>query len=283
MEKLVDKVKRERESGVLIMGDYSSIDYGRNWKQMKSTSNAKYFTLVRKPSEYRLRMDEWRSGVRENRPAVELAERVVLPSRRTYDNERKSEQVSDSPPRKKGTAAVLQKQSEESLEVHVASVVVVPTHLQIQQQEVSEKQIRERIVQRMTTQGQEEGSSRMEVSEREVIEVQCTSKSSEDYFFGPMSKQYQEMEKVRNKGSQKVHKLMQERLYAIMDVEGVDPNLVEIAVILCTREEIKGVKLLHLKTADNKALSQGSRYCHGIDAKVLREIATHHQSEALDE
>jgi hypothetical protein len=76
---------------------------------------------------------------------------------------------------------------------------------------------------------------------------------------------------------------MNEQLYAIIDVEGVDPNLVEIAVMLCTREELRGVRLYHLKTADIKALNQGSKYCHGIDAKVLKEIATHHQDEALEE
>jgi hypothetical protein len=68
-----------------------------------------------------------------------------------------------------------------------------------------------------------------------------------------------------------------------MDVEGVDPNLVEIAVILGTKEEIVGVKLYHLRIANPKALLQGTRYCHGIDSKVLREIATHDQTEALRE
>jgi hypothetical protein len=116
-----------------------------------------------------------------------------------------------------------------------------------------------------------------------MMEVQCVSKPSEDYFLGPLSKQYQEMEKARNKGSRRVSKQMNEQLYAIIDVEGVDPNLVEIAVMLCTREELRGVRLYHLKTADIKALNQGSKYCHGIDAKVLKEIATHHQDEALED
>jgi hypothetical protein len=118
---------------------------------------------------------------------------------------------------------------------------------------------------------------------RDVSESLVNVCTREDHFLGPLSKAYQAAEKERNKGSMKVSKNNCQTLYAMMDVEGVDPNLAEIAVILSTTEEIVGVKLFHLRIADSRVLLQGTRYCHGIDPRVLREIATHSQKEALKE
>jgi hypothetical protein len=283
MEKLVHRLKREKIWSV----NNGRLFLFRLWEKLGANESQhqmlKSLPWYQKPSEYRLRMDEWRSGERKHKPTIELEERVIYPSSRVYGDEVNVKQVQDSPPRKKGTVSVLSQQLEESSGVHVASVVVVPTSSQLHQQEEIERRLREKIVQRMVMKSHGEGSSSMGSRESGMIEVQSVSKPSEDYFLGPLSKQYQEMEKARNQGSKRVSKQMNEQLYAIIDVEGVDPNLVEIAVMLCTREELRGVRLYHLKTADLKALNQGSKYCHGIDAKVLKEIATHHQDEALEE
>jgi hypothetical protein len=72
-------------------------------------------------------------------------------------------------------------------------------------------------------------------------------------------------------------------LFVFMDLEGVAPNLAEIAVIVCDAEVIEYVHLYHLKVKSKDVLKDGSRHCHGIEFNELTKIATHTEQEAAEE
>jgi hypothetical protein len=103
-----------------------------------------------------------------------------------------------------------------------------------------------------------------------------------DHFIGPLSKKCIAAEKERNRCAKSL-KPKADWLYAFLDLEGVAPNLAEIAVIVCDAEMIVSVRLYHLKVKSRDVLKDGSKHCHGIEFNELTRRATHTEQEAAEE
>jgi hypothetical protein len=113
----------------------------------------------RRPTEERLLIDEFRSGINKVKPEVLCAKKRGLLS---------SQSPRDSPPKKRGAEVALltakergaevalltakERGAEEALltakEVSIASVVVIPSHSKLNEQIDMEQRIKERILQR---------------------------------------------------------------------------------------------------------------------------------------
>jgi hypothetical protein len=80
-------------------------------------------------------------------------------------------------------------------------------------------------------------------------------------------------------GSQRSNSLF----FAIIDLEGTAPNIVEIAVILCDMDEIIEARWYLIRVRDRKAVMQGAKYCHGISFDVCQRYGRYELKEAVEE
>jgi len=59
---------------------------------------------------------------------------------------------------------------------------------------------------------------------------------------------------------------------ACMDIEGVEENIVEIAMLISTSEGIAEAVMLHVWPKNPREARINAKYCHGIDITVLRSL-----------
>jgi hypothetical protein len=204
----------------------------------------------------------------------------------------------DSPPTKKShgpsTSGTMYQSREERFSIR--SIVIVPPQPSVNSIEM-ERMLRDRLVERMnvqspvqmnpienrsrnkSTEGEVmESVSRMEVEEGEVIE----RSNPEDHFCGPLNNKVIEEERKRNAGGI-IKRKKCVPLYAIIDVEGQSPRLVEISVLLCSESELIEARIFHLKVSDEESMCEGARYSHGMAVSELAKLAKYTEKEALEE
>jgi hypothetical protein len=225
------------------------------WKRLKE------MPWYHTPSEEVLRADEHRSGIKRKTSSKE--------EERNKESCSMKSTIEDSPPRKRGAVSVLPQESLPGM-VKVSSIVVVPQRI-CKDKEKEEAELRNRIVQRMSRKQEEEGSSRI-------------NDERNDGFVGALSRKHLEEEKIRNARSAKISKKgVVKQKFAIIDLEGTAPNIVEIAVILCDMEEIIEARWYLIRVRDRKSVMQGAKYCHGISYDVCQKYGKYELREAVEE
>jgi hypothetical protein len=219
----------------------------------------------RRPTEERLADEAFRSGKSVTKVDVRQEKRSCERS------------IGDSPPAKRGSIKDTPVNTESV--VKVASIVVVPESTKRTMGHREEEELRSRIISRIHV-GVQQVPSQAAVYE---VEPGMRDRSEpSDYFIGALSREHLEAERLRNAGNV-VNKVNKKRVFCLIDVEGTAPYLTEIAVMLANEDEILSVRLYHLKVERKTDMIQGTKYCHGMDYEVLKEIATHSQVTAVEE
>jgi hypothetical protein len=180
--------------------------------------------------------------------------------------------------------------------VIIRSIVLIPPSSSFHEEaERRERDMRERLVAKhavaQTLSSPLESRQQAEVTQQRTHDIVSEDEMSgsvlveqstkDDHFLGPLNKAVRREEQLRNASSVQLKK--SPPLFAIIDVEGKSPDLAEIAVILCTENEMLEARVYPLKVRNVESLRQGTRYCHGIDQKVLMAIAKYDEVSALKE
>jgi hypothetical protein len=170
--------------------------------------------------------------------------------------------------------------------IKVSSIIVIPDKATECASDKREEELRKRILSRQ--------QEKVKCMDREMVDIPSTSSvvneplekssSKDDYFLGPLSKEYKEAEQKRKAQEKSLKKrFMKENRYALIDIEGTDPFMTEIGVFIVNKEEILEARIFHLRVKSKRDMIQGSKFCHGMEYDVLMSIAKHDQQTAIKE
>jgi hypothetical protein len=150
-ESFMKEIVREMKGKLVFNINQGRLFLFKLWREL-GASDESYGLLnklpwYRRPTEERLLIDEFRSGINKVKPEVLCAKKRGLLS---------SQSPRDSPPKKRGAEVALLTAKERGAEValptakevSIASVVVIPSHSKLNEQIDMEQRIKERILQR---------------------------------------------------------------------------------------------------------------------------------------
>jgi hypothetical protein len=271
LSNLTNNLKGKRAHNI----NHCSLFLYRLWEKLGASDDVE--ALLRtvpwyvKPTEERLKMDDRRSG--------RLGKNAPIPHRVTTNVPCDVKSTVKVVTHKSSSKSSPQRQSDPTLVpkriVHSSALSIsTPPCLARDSKQSSRKRVKE-VHDRSMISSRDQPTSTAYLKEK-------SSSPETDHFIGPLSKKYIAAEKERNRCTKSV-KPKADWLYAFLDLEGVAPDLAEIAVIVCDGDMIVSVRLYHLKVKSKEVLRNGSKFCHGIEYNELMKRATHTEREAAEE